>query len=316
MSAERNSLKDLYSLLAAADKTFRSLPPDAEIMIRDVSKTLQGFGCRTLSRKGHGMEFYEAREFNPQADERRRINRRLSLKAGKDMIVDRQIEIPHHVYIWRDPGETLDYASRDTLPSKRMAAEIMALSLGKHLVRNEDAIGILNGRGTFRSSKTVAGLGSHMTNVSMVTGNVPSPGKKLPRDSTVVLFSDFASFLPDPDRLNRSLDQLVGQRLHGHIVMVLDPEEIDFSFRGPTEFHSIDQQEKIKIGKAESLRDLFRERVHKHIEWVRETGQARGFDFTLQRTDNPLHEGLLRIFGLGKEYTPIITPQKTGPFPS
>jgi uncharacterized protein (DUF58 family) len=303
------------SLLSAADETYHQLPPDALIQAQNISKALHGSGCRPLNRRGHGMDFYEARDFNPHGDDRRRINKRLSEKAGKNIVVDRQIEIPQHVYIWRDPSETMNYASKAQSITKRTAADIMAIGLGKHLVSNEDAIGIMNGQGTFRSSRTVAGLAHQLTNLSFITGKIPSPGKRLPRDSVVILLSDFASFVSDPAVLDRSFDHLVGQRLQGHIIMVLDPQEIDFTFKGAVEFQSMDQQQKMKFGKAESLRDAFRERIHAHIEWVRETGLKHGFDFTLQRTDKPLHEGLLPIFGLGQSYAPIMPPKNAGPKP-
>ncbi len=310
MSQENKSLHDLYTVLAAADEAYNNLPPDAQVLVQGISKSLRDHGCRGLNHRGHGMDFHQVREFNPHTDERRRINRRISQKAGRDMVVDRQIEVPHHVYIWIDPSKTMLYPH-----GKRVSAEIMALGLAKHLVRNEDAIGVLGHGKKFRNAKSIAGIGNQIMNVSMLTGNIPSPGRKLPRDSTVVLFSDFAAFIGNHDALDDSLDHIVGQGLNGHIIMTLTPEEVDFNFRGQHDFHSIDQKVKIK-GRAESLRDIFRQSLHNHIEWVRKTGAKHGLDFTLQRTDKPLHEGLLRVFGLGQEYTPIITSENPMPGPS
>ena len=292
----------LYGLLANADATYAMLPQNLRLEIEKISKGLSEFGPRKLRRPGIGTEFFEARQYRPGVDNKQ-PNAKLSARAGKPIVVENEAEIRQHFYLWRDPSPSTNYSSRRDLFTVKQAEEVMLLAFAKHLARNEEMIGILDRDGQYRGGKAPEWLGQQLlgADVSIVTGDMPRVARPLPRNSTVVLFSDF---LMNPDELVKGLDSLNGIGLRGFLVMVLDPEEIEFkNFKGHIEFKGLEGEGTTAFKKAESVRAAYQTAMTERIAWVKRLADAKGFQFILQRTDEPLHKGILAIYGLSHQAT-------------
>jgi uncharacterized protein (DUF58 family) len=289
-------LDSFVRLLSGVDDTYRRLPLNMRLQVEKISQGLTEFGPRKLQRRGAGTEFFESRDFRPDVDEPRKINARLSGRAGKPVVVEKEAEIRQHFYLWRDPSPSMEFNSAAANYTKREAAEIMLLAFAKHLARNEELIGILDRRGTYRGGKASDSLTNHLLDVNIVTGNeMPSPARRLPQNSTAVLFSDF---LMDHDTLLKGLSELNGTGLKGYLVMTLDPQEIDFKYKGHVEFDGLEGEGKERFKKAESMKAAYQEKMREHIDGIEKICKAKGFKLILQRTDEPLHNALLSIYGL------------------
>lgn len=292
-------LDSLYNLLASVDKTYSKLPINLRLEVEKISQGLTEFGPRKLRRSGSGTEFFESRAYRPDVDDPRKINARLSARAGKPVVVEKEAEIRQHFYLWRDATPSMDWGSDQKKFSKKQAAEVMLLAFAKHLAKNEELIGILDGHGTYRGGKAPESLAHQMVDVSILTGSMPQVGRKLPMYSTVVMFSDF---LMDRDDIIKGMGQLTGLGLRGYMVMVLDPQELEFEYKGHVEFEGLEGEGKQKFERAEAMKNEYQHKIHDHIEWVEELCRSKGFTLILQRTDQPLHEGLMSIYGLsGKD---------------
>jgi uncharacterized protein (DUF58 family) len=287
--------ESVFDLLAGADKTYAKLPTNLRLEIEKVSLGLTEFGPRKLGKFGPGTEFYETRDFRPEMDEPRKIHARLSARAGKPMVVEKEAEIRQHFYLWRDASGSMNYNSRDDLFSKKQSSEIMLLALAKHLSKNEELIGVLDGEGVYRGSNSTEWLVPQLVDVTVITGDMPLASRKLPQNSTVVLFSDF---MFDTETLIKGLEHLSGDNLRGFMVMVLDPQELEFEFRGHTKFKGLEGEASETFKRAESLRAEYIKKIHEHIDKVERICTAKGFDFVLQRTDKPLHEAIMSMYGL------------------
>ncbi len=298
-----------YDLLAQADKTFRKLPLSMRLQIEKISQGLTEFGPRKLRRRGMGTEFFESRDFRRDSDDPRKINARLSARAGKSVVVEKEAEIRQHFYLWRDPSASMDHSSRRDLYTKKEAAEIMLLAFAKHLARNEELIGILDRKGVYRGGHAPGVLAEQMMDVVVMTGDMPSIGRRLPQHSTAVLFSDF---LMSRDDILKGLDSISGAGLKGFLVAVYDPQELDFRFKGHIEFSGLEKEGKLKFPKAEAMRDAYRREMDSHIAWLENTCKSKGFKLIIQRTDEPLHKGLLAIYGM----TPQSPAQSPSPGPA
>jgi uncharacterized protein (DUF58 family) len=289
------NLGTLYSLLASADESYNMMPPGVRLEIEKISQGLTEFGPRKLQRSGMGTELFEARPYRDGVDVKQ-PNAKLSARAGKRIVVETEAEIRQHFYLWRDSSDSTKYSSDDKLFTVKEAEEVMLLAFAKHLARNEEMIGILDRQGQYRGGKAPEWIGQQLAEVTIVTGGMPAVARPLPRNSTVVLFSDF---LMDADELVKGLDHISGVGLKGFLVMVLDPEEIEFKrFKGHTEFQGMEGEGRIAFKKAESLQEAYKKTMQERIEWIKRLCAAKGFEFILQRTDKPLHEGLLSIYGL------------------
>lgn len=290
--ARKSEGSRLFSTLAAADETFRSLPTNLRLLVNQVSKAIPDFGPRKLLRKGPGMEFFEARDFDQNIDEVRRINAKLSAKMDKPMVVEKQAEISQRIYMWRDPSESMQFASRDDLYTKKEIAEIMMLAFAKHLTKNEEVVGVLDKKGTYRGGKAAASIAKTL-DVRIITGDKPVLRSNPPQNSTAILFGDFIN--DDYDKLTKLLKRMKAQNLSGYMVMVLDPQEIDFDYKGFVKFEGLKGELSEEFGEAERARKEYRENLAAHIHKVRELAKANGFKLILQRTDEPLHFGLMQL---------------------
>lgn len=294
-----------FHILARADETYAKMPMNMRLDIDKISQGLSEFGPRKMHRRGMGTEFFESRDYRPEVDEARKINARLSARAGRPIVIEKEAEIRQHFYLWRDPSESMNFSSNKKLHTKKEVAEIMLLAFSKHLAKNEELIGVLDRKGVYRGSKAPEALAGHLVDVTVMTGDMPPLNRRLPRHSTVVLFSDF---LMDPDQLVKGLEQLSGAELRGFLIMTLDPQELDFNFKGHVELEGLEGEGRHKLKKAESLRAEYQKKMKEHIEWVRKVCAAKGFKLIIQRTDRPLYEGLMAIYGLSPkapEHTPI-----------
>jgi uncharacterized protein (DUF58 family) len=286
----------VYDLLAGVDKTYSKLPTNLQLEIEKVSLGLTEFGPRKLGKFGPGTEFYEARDFRPEVDEPRKIHARLSARAGRPIVVEKEAEIRQHFYLWRDASGSMNYNSRNgDLFSKKQSSEIMLLALAKHLSKNEELIGVLDGEGVYRGSNSTEWLAPQLVDVTVMTGEMPLATRKLPKNSTVVLFSDF---MFDTNDFVKGLEQLSGDNLRGFVVMVLDPQELEFEFRGHTKFKGLEGEASETFKRAEALQAEYIRKIHEHINKVERICSAKGFDFILQRTDKPLHEAIMSMYGL------------------
>jgi len=291
----KTGLDTLYSLLAGVDETYGKMPTNMRMDIEKISQGLSEFGPRRLHRRGQGTEFFESRDFRPDSDEPRRINARLSARAGRLVVVEKEAEIRQHFYLWRDATASMNYSSDKQRYTKKQSAEIMLLAFAKHLAKNEELIGILDGRGAYRGGRASEQLAAQLMNVTIMSGDMPKVERRLPRNSTAILFGDF---LTKPDEIVKELSNLTGLGLSGYMVMVLDPQEIDFKFRGHVEFNGLEGEGKKAFKKAETVQTQYQKKMIEQVEALQQICKSKGFKFILQRTDEPLHNGLLAIYGL------------------
>lgn len=262
---------------------------------------LAEIGPRLLGRAGTGMEFFDQRDFNPETDELRAINARLSARAGIDhytgeerkIVVVKEAEIRQHVYLWRDATESMEFGSGRM--TKKQASEIMLLAIARHLARNEDMVGIMDAKGVYRGSGAQNLIAKQIFNVSVIAGDMPEVRRKLPRNSSGIIFTD-AMMAPE-DFANR-IEPLVRQGLDLYVVLVLDPQEIDFNYDGHFEFQGLEGDGTIAFSIAKDERAAYHKRMDEHMRAIQDICTARRVKLMLQRTDEPLENALLSIYGV------------------
>lgn len=314
-------IKDTFSTLVHADGVQNDIPHRMMLEVENISKSLASFGLRKLHKAGAGGEFYEARPFEA-GDEPSEHSARLSLQYRQPMAAKRQAEVSQHVYLWACRKSRMDYVS-DHLKitarkaghggseplfafSKKQAADILLLALAKHLCRNEEVVGLFEADGLYRSENSTAALSHALADLAgQEDGKTDMPviNRNLPPGSTAILFGDF---IMEPDDLESSLDDLLDAGLSGFLVMVLDPAEITFDgFEGRIELKDMDGEARSVIlenaaGQRQSIRDF----MERHIQNVEKIAAKKGFGFVLQRTDRPLRNALLKIYGCTLEDEP------------
>ena len=297
-SKERKRLSDFYDVLAQADKTYANMPVRLRMEIEKISLGLPEHGPRRLGRSGPGTEFFESRDYRAGLDDPRKINARLSARAGENKVVEKEAEIRQHFYLWRDASPSMEFNSQKKGFNKKQASEIMLIAFAKHLAKNEEMIGILDRKGAYKGGKASDLVAEHLADVSILSDDMPFVTRKLPRYSNAVLFSDF---MGDPETVRNGLSHLQGIDLKGTLVMVLDPQEIDFNYKGHVEFEGMEGEGSLKFENAHAMKDEFLQSLREHIQTLQSIAQEKGFDFIIQRTDEPLHNTLYTLYGLQQQ---------------
>jgi uncharacterized protein (DUF58 family) len=107
---------------------------------------------------------------------------------------------------------------------------------------------------------------------------------RLTRRSLIVLISDL---FDDPAHLEAGLSRV---RFRGHDVVVLqvmDPAELDFAFRDPTDFLGLEGEGRLAMDPA-ALRQVYQSVVQEHLDAVEQTCRRFGFDYELLKTRDAL----------------------------
>ncbi|QQG36133.1 MAG: DUF58 domain-containing protein [Micavibrio aeruginosavorus] len=296
MSVLRQKLTALFGLLGKADETARKLPLHQHPDIERISRGLPLHGPRLMKRKGPGTEFFEARAY-AQGDDPRRIHARLSARRDEPIVIEKEAEIRQHFYMWRDDRPSMDFKSAKASCSPRQAADIMLLALSKHIARNDERVGLLEGTRLTQGGRAAEWMATQMAELPDNQSGAPAIRGNLVHNSCAVLFSDFMMPLA---QIEKTLDRLQASGVSGWLVMVADPQLIEFDFKGDTLFYGLNGEGEKNFEKAESpnLRRNYQKELKSHIEAVDQMARRKGFEFILQRTDEELFKGLRAIYNL------------------
>lgn len=318
MSIKNEVLKKLKTAFlpsAHAHEMLGDIPARIRLEADRVSQDISAYGARALQKIGMGTEFYEARPLQDDDDPSER-NARLSVQYRQPTAVKRQAEVSQHVYMWICRKNRMDYVSdhsrKQAAPaqafSKAQVAEILLLALAKHLAGNAESVGLLDMPGVFRGRNAPDRIFQQLEETRNIKDDVPAAEKRIPRNSTVILFSDF---IMDPAVLDECLDRMAGRELSGHLVMVLDPAEITLDgYKGRMEFLDADGEcPSVIVENVGAEKDSIQEIMREHIKSIRAIAEKNNFRLTVQRTDRPLHHALLDIYGILPDDIPPAGPE-------
>lgn len=274
-------------------------------------------GPRRLSRAGMGMDFFGIRRFRPEIDEERRIHHRHSDRLGYPVVVEREKEVRHHAYIWCDTTESMRFSSQPLhVPTKLAAARVMATALSRYLAVDEKMnVGLLGEKAYYSGPHAAVQIAHQLHDTDISDDGWPSEaGRILPR-SLVVIFGDFITGIRDDSEFRAvtesRLQDLSDRHLSGFLVMVMDPAEIDFPYQGSKKFNGVEGAGSLAFQSVAELREPYLKKIHDRIATLSALGDANGFQLIMQRTDQPLHQGLLAMHDLAPRL-PGITSKPSG----
>ncbi len=111
------------------------------------------------------------------------------------------------------------------------------------------------------------------------------------RRSMVIWITD--GMVP-PDHLLETVRLIRTDRRDVMVFLILDTQEIAFPFRGSVRFVDLETPESVE-GDAETLSSLYRERLTRHLERLREGLLGMGVDHMRLTTETSLISGLLAV---------------------
>jgi uncharacterized protein (DUF58 family) len=95
--------------------------------------------------------------------------------------------------------------------------------------------------------------------------------------------------------VTQTLSRLSATGAHGHAVQVVDPAEETFPYSGRVEFNEPEGGGMITVGRAETWKAEYEERVARHRAAIRAETDRLGWSFAIHRTDRTATELLLAL---------------------
>ena len=286
-SAIREVGRDL-ALRAEAEHAAGGLPPllvEAERIAQTVA-----FGVHGRRATGPGDSFWQFRRYEPE-DPATSIDWRQSARSQHVFVREREWEAAQSVWFWRDASPSMNWRSAETRPTKRDRAAVLLLAAASLLTRGGERIGPLLQTGRAGGGRAaVRKLAAHFSD-NLDAADAP-PRTPLPRFSTVVLASDF---FVEPDDAARMVAALAASGAKGHLIQIVDPAEEEFPFEGRIRFEDADGFQGAVIGRAQSLRDAYRERFMAHRAALAAIARRYGWTFQHHRTDRSPTPALMTL---------------------
>lgn len=246
---------------------------------------------------GHSVEFRQHRQYVP-GDDLRNIDWKVWARHDRYHIKQYEEDTNLRCTLLVDVSGSMRYGSGPL--DKYQYACTVAASLAWLLLRQQDAVGCVSFDDAPRVTVPVRSKHNHLESI-IAALDVSEPKQKTdlfrilrhvaetyPRRGMVLLVSDLFA---ERRSLFRGL-RLLRQR--GHDVMVvhlLDDDELDFPFRGPTRFEGLELPEHVQCN-PRALRQGYLEAMGAFLEEVRRGCARYVVDYTLVRTSQPLDAAL------------------------
>lgn len=246
---------------------------------------------------GQSVEFLQHREY-VAGDDLRHVDWKVWAKQDRLYVKQYEEDTNLRCTMLVDVSNSMSYG-QGPLNKYEYACSIAA-SLAYLLLKQQDAVGCLAFDETVRTRVPARSKRNHIHSI-IESLNVTEPKDKtemystlraaaenLPRRGMIVLVSDL---LVDVAGTIKGLKML---RQRGHDVLVfhvMDDDELDFPFSGPTRFEGLETIDHLNCN-PRALREGYMEALNAFLEEIRRRCARNTVDYALIRTSQPLDAAL------------------------
>ncbi len=248
---------------------------------------------------GFNIEFASYREYTP-GDDLRRLDWRVFARSDRHYIKQYEEESNVRVTFVVDASASMGYKGEGAALSKFDYAATLVVSLAMLLTRQQDPVGMvlfdeaagttLPPNATQAQVMVMAGLlqrctPQRKTELGGLLRALTGQGR---RRSLMIVVSDL---LTDLDTFYDGLNRL---RFLGHevlVMQVLDRDEVDLPFSGPTVFRDIEGDEEL-FAEPWAFRRSYQQAMRDFLEGVQRECTSRGYDHVRFFTDEHLGAAL------------------------
>ncbi len=248
---------------------------------------------------GQSVEFAQHREYS-WGDDIRHIDWKVWAKQDRFYIKQFVEDTNLRCTLLMDVSGSMRYGSRTM--SKFEYGCTIAVSLAYLLLRQQDAVGCVAFDDSIRMTVPQRTKRNHLDSIIHAM-EICDPREKTdlyqilraatesyPRRGMMVLISDL---LTDRPGLFRGLKML---RSRGHDVLVfhvMDDDELEFPFTGPTRFEGLELPEHLRCN-PRALRDGYLAALNEYLDEVRRGCARHDVDYALLKTSDPLDAALAK----------------------
>jgi uncharacterized protein (DUF58 family) len=251
---------------------------------------------------GFSIEFAEHREYVP-GDDLRYVDWKAFGKSDKVYLKQYEDETNLLCYLVLDVSESMAYRSQGADLSKLEYAQSLTAALAWLVLRQQDAVGLALFDNQIRAMIRPAGNPSHLDQVLHVLESAAPISKtaagpifhelaqRLTKRGVVVVLSDC---FDDIDSLVTGLRHFRHRRHDVVLLHVLDPAELDFPFRGPTEFKGLEEFPEVQAD-PQMIKSAYLREMSAFRQSLQQACQAERISYFLVRTDQPLETTLTSV---------------------
>jgi uncharacterized protein (DUF58 family) len=260
--------------------------------------TATALGVHGRRRAGMGETFWQFRRYQSE-DAPGAIDWRRSAKSQHLFVREREWEAAESIWFWRDGSPGMNFASSTAVPTKQERASVLALALASLLVRGGERVALLGGDYPPTTGRIALRRIAHcLASPKRDEGELPA-STVATRNAALVWLSDFIAPF---DEIERRMRTLAHAGVHGYLVQVIDPAEVDFPFTGRVKFETPEGVDETTLGRAETVRGAYRARFQAHVEALGELARRLNWTFTRHRTDRSPQTALIALYAaLGGE---------------
>jgi uncharacterized protein (DUF58 family) len=242
---------------------------------------------------GQSVEFVQHREYT-RGDDLRHVDWKVWAKHDRYYVKQFEEETNLRATLLVDVSNSMRYGAGPM--NKYDYAATIAVSLAYLVLRQQDAVGCMSFDQAPRAIVPVRSRQNHLDAViKALDAGDPADKTDLypvflrvaeayPRRGVVIVVSDL---LAERGGLMKGL-RLLRQRGHDVLVFhVLDDDELDFPFTGPTRFEGLEIPDRLSCN-PRALRQGYLEALGAYLEEVRRGCAQNNVDYALVRTSQPL----------------------------
>ena len=285
----------------------RFLHPEAISQISNLElrarKIVEGFlsGMHRSPYFGHSVEFLQHREY-VAGDDVRDIDWKVWAKQERYYIKQYEEDTNLRTTLLVDVSSSMQYGSGHL--TKYEYACTAAVSLAYLMLKQQDGVGCVAFDEAIRGAAVpIRSKRNHLFSIiesldnkdpkdkTDLSGILTEVAQTYPKRGLMILFSDLFT---DLDQLMKGLRNL-RQRNHEVIVFhLLDDDELDFPFNGPTRFEGLETIDTLNCN-PRALREGYMESLNRFLTETRRLCAKTGIDYVQVRTSDSL-EGILSAF--------------------
>lgn len=260
---------------------------------------VEGFlsGMHRSPYYGQSVEFLQHREYAP-GDDLRHVDWKVWARQDRIYVKEYEADTNLRCSLLVDVSNSMRYGNGPL--NKYEYACTLATSLAYLVLKQNDAVGCMAFDERIRRQVPIRSKRNHLQSV-VESLDQSDPADKtemytilrnvaeaLPRRGMMILVSDL---LADPQGTVRGL-RLLKQRGHDVLVLhVMDDDEIDFPFSGPTRFEGLESLDFLNCN-PRALREGYLEAVNEFLEQTRRACAHNTVDYALIRTSQPMDAAL------------------------
>ena len=284
-------MSDARALRQRAETESSMLPP---LLAR--AEHLAGtvlLGDHGRRRAGLGDDFWQYRPAQP-GDSRRMIDHRRSARGDMQFVREREWQIAQSVMLWVDQGASMRFSSDAArLPTKIERARLLTLACAILLSRGGERVGLTGTTLPPRRGNAQILRLAEMFAVDDTADYAPPEHRAMIPQARALFVSDFLGPL---EEVTLALTKAADRGVSGVVLMVLDPQEEEFPWRGRTLFQSLGGTTSHETLKAGDLRGRYLDRLAARKAELSALCRETGWRFGEHHTSHSAQSGLLWLY--------------------